>query len=210
MTQNINLYTPRPKSAGDHFSRPGLALIALALVAGTALLAHVERTRLAEAHAALERTQAETERLQRLLAQVSAPGTDLRARIDTLEAEVIAVERTAARVATGLLARSAGFSAPLQALARTTAEGVWLTAITIDNDSGSLTLEGRALAAERVPAFIAGLGRDELLARTPFAALELKAVQGALAESNALPAQAVQFRLQGVPRAPAPAQGTGR
>jgi|GEM_PF-1859984 len=203
MTQNINLYTPRPKRAADHFSRPGLALIAAALVAGAALLAHGEHTRLGETRLALERTGAEAERLQRLLAAVSAPGADLRARIEAQEAEVIALERSAARVASGVLARSAGFSAPLQSLGRTTTEGVWLTAIRIDNDRGSLMLEGRALAAERVPVFIAGLGRDALLARTPFAALELKALSEAAAETEAAPAQAVQFRLQGVPRAPA-------
>jgi Tfp pilus assembly protein PilN len=51
---------------------------------------------------------------------------------------------------------------------------VWLTAIRLEAGGGALALEGRALDAARVPAYIQGLRREPLLAGTTLAAIDLK------------------------------------
>jgi len=204
MSHNINLYRPRPKSAADHFSRTGLALIVLCAIGAGVLLHRIETMRQEQTRVALARALADAERLQRQIGGLPGAGPD--AALDARAAEVDALERSAAGLASGLLGRSDGFSAHLRALGRTTRDGVWLTAVRLDNAAGSLVLEGRALDAARVPAYIAGLRSDAVLAPTDFEALELNALaQSASAEGVALAPHTVEFRLQGTLRPARPA-----
>lgn len=58
---------------------------------------------------------------------------------------------------------AASFSPYLTALARQSTQGVWLTGVSISRGAASLTLHGRALDAERVPAYIRTLNREAVI-----------------------------------------------
>ena len=57
-----------------------------------------------------------------------------------------------------------GFAQYLSGLARQRVEGVWLTKVAIRASSGEVALEGRALNAERVPAYLGQLRRETVFA----------------------------------------------
>ena len=57
-----------------------------------------------------------------------------------------------------------GFGQYLSGLARQRVEGVWLTKVAVHASSGDMVLEGRALSAERVPAYLGQLRRDTVFA----------------------------------------------
>jgi Fimbrial assembly protein (PilN) len=190
MPQNINLYVAKPKPGQHTVSRAGFALIAALLVAGGALLHRIEAGRVDQVRASLAPIAAETGRLQRLLAEVPSPGSQIGAQIEAEEAQVAALESTAARLSGQSLGASR-FSEQLRGFGRTTLDGVWLTGIRLDR-YGSITLDGRALDAARVPAYIGGLQKESQFGGTAFAAIELKAL-----DQREVPLHAVAFRLQG-------------
>lgn len=204
MAQQINLYPQGRDRRQQVFSRAGSLVVLLALAAAVAFWAHIETQRLAGLKAEIARTGAERERLQRLLAQVPSPAASQAERVAAEEKDVAAIEQVAARLSAGALGTNDGFAAKLKAFARTPVDGVWLTQIRIDHTAGSLSVEGRALDAAQVPAWISGLRRDPLLAQVTFAALELRAT-----DERAPGAAGVQFRLRSVAgrEAPAPAGG---
>jgi hypothetical protein len=190
MPQNINLFVVKPKSSRGPLSRFGVAAIVLLLAGGAVALHRLDAHRIAQARAELPQIAAESARLQRLLAEVPNPGAQLASRIADEEKRVVALEAAAARLAAGALGGRT-FSAQLRGLGRTTADGVWLTGIRLDRH-GTLTLDGRALHAGRVPVYIDGLRRESLFAGTAFASIELKAL-----DERDAPVHATSFRLRG-------------
>ena len=136
----------------------------------------------------LARVQAQSDRLQRTIAEVPSPEVALADRLASQEREVQALEAMAHTVSTGGLAHTTGFVDPLQAFGRATTEGVWLTGLRLDNRAGSMVLEGRALDAARVPALLQTLRAERYFAGTTFSAIEMTAgtPSSALAADRAL------------------------
>ena len=123
----------------------------------------------------LERAQAQTERLQRAIAEVPSPDAALADRLASEERDVQALEAVAHTLSTGGLAHTTGFVGPLQAFGRATTEGAWLTGLSLDNRRGSMVVEGRALDASRVPALLQTLKAEPYFAGTTFSAIEMTA-----------------------------------
>ena len=67
-----------------------------------------------------------------------------------------------------------GFSTYMQAFARQSISGLWLTGFTINGASGDMTLGGRALQPELVPQYIGRLGLEPALKGKAFAALHME------------------------------------
>jgi Tfp pilus assembly protein PilN len=126
--------------------------------------------------------------VQRAVLEVPSPDVALGERMADEEREVQALEAVARTLATGGLAHTTGFVAPLQAFGHTATEGVWLTGLSLDNRHGSLVVEGRALDASRVPAYLQTLRAEPYFAGTTFSAIELTAgtSTSALAADRAL------------------------
>ena len=123
----------------------------------------------------LERAQAQTERLQRAIAEVPSPDAALADRLASEERDVQALEAVAHTLSTGGLAHTTGFVGPLQAFGRATTERAWLTGLSLDNRRGSMVVEGRALDASRVPALLQTLKAEPYFAGTTFSAIEMTA-----------------------------------
>jgi Tfp pilus assembly protein PilN len=192
MSQNINLYERPAARARGLWSREGVAALATLVVLGAAVIAFIDRRGADAARAETEHAAKEAARLEQLLAQVPSAASAQSEKLNSEEREVIALETIAARLSSGALGRAGSFTEHLRALGRATADGVWLTAIKVNHTTGTLTLEGKALDASRVPALIDALGRQPLFAGTQFAAIEVKADDGDVAtKSNSL----VRFRI---------------
>jgi Tfp pilus assembly protein PilN len=96
----------------------------------------------------------------------------------------------------GAFGRSEGYSGTLRALARVSVEGVWLTRIELSEDSGELSLAGRALRADLVPAYLARLRTDPSLRTQEFTRLEVTRAAAAPSAAGAAPAPSfVNFTL---------------
>jgi Tfp pilus assembly protein PilN len=189
---NINLFEPRkPAGLTSPWVRRTMLLSASLVVLGA--LAYLEQSR--ELHTVrqkLSRAQAQADRLQRSMVEIPSPEIALADRLASEEREVQALETVARTLSTGGLAHTAGFVDPLQAFGRATAEGVWLTGLTLDNRRGSMVVEGRALDASRVPALLQTLKAESYFAGTTFSAIEMTA--GA-ADSPQPADRALKFRI---------------
>jgi Tfp pilus assembly protein PilN len=162
------------------------------LVTGCALAFVVQSRDLRTVRRDLARVQAQTERLQHAIAEVPGPDAVLADRLASEEREVQALEAVAHTLSTGGLAHTTGFVGPLQAFGRATAEGAWLTGLTLDNRRGSMMVEGRALDASRVPALLQTLKAEPYFAGTTFSAIEMAA--GA-PEASLAADRALKFRM---------------
>ncbi|WP_426115835.1 PilN domain-containing protein [Massilia sp. PWRC2] len=179
MGQQINLINPRFQPRTTLFCTLAMARALTLLLLGCMLLALVGQyngivlERIAVAGAA--RLASEQARLDQVNVDY-AP----RQRSKTLAAELSGQEaksallRDAARaIERDELGNKAGYADVFKALARQTMEGVWLTAIRIDGADGGIGLQGRALEAARVPAYLQQLGHEPLLQGRRFAGLRI-------------------------------------
>jgi hypothetical protein len=222
MAQNINLYEAPRKRERQGVSPQRVAAIAGLLVLALGTLHWVDRQRTAQLSAELAQLRATHERISRQAAALPAD-TAAAQQLQQDERDVAALEQIAARLSAGALGRSDAFTAQLQALARSTTDGVWLTGIRIDNARNTLVLEGRALDPARVPQLFSALRNEPLFAGLAFSALELKALEPApqdAAAADATRSQLVRFRIRtpdpvlagalpAVPAAPTQALGAG-
>jgi len=192
MTQNINLLeSAAPRGpASPHVRRAALILGLLAAAGVMTYLAQSHHLR--SLHQDLSRVQAQSEHLQRAIVEVPSPDVALSDRLASREREVQALEAVARTLATGGLAHTTGFVATLREFGRTTTEGVWLTGLNLDNRRGSLVLEGRALDASRVPAFLQTLRTDPYFAGITFSGIEMSAGPGTSAQASD---RALKFRI---------------
>lgn len=176
--QNINLYLVRRAPRGGLFSRPGLLLLAALLFGAGAGWHLLEARRITAMKTELARHDADRDRVQRQLAAVPSASAALAQQIEADERAVVALEAVVQRLGQGALARTQGFTAPLAALARTHADGVWLAGLQFDNTRGALLLDGRALDAAHLPAYLAALRAEPVFAGMAFAAIDARAISG--------------------------------
>jgi len=165
VSQQINLLNPAFQKRRAQFSAATMALsIVIVAFASAIVYAYAER----EA-GRLERLAAESDaqlKLQR--ERLVSLGTELsdRGRGKLLEEELAALQLQLKRReelhASMLKAggEAGGFSQYLAALARRTANGVWLTGIAIGGTADAIVIKGRGLESELIPAYIGTLHRE--------------------------------------------------
>lgn len=163
MAQRINLFQEQFRRRSDVAGARHLALgvLAVVVVLAAATAAMTWRARAAEAEAAeLDQRRAEVrqgldalrERLEKARATRTADAETAR-----LRAELAAKRRLVDYLERGPIATREGFVGHLEGLASHEVGELWLTRIRIDAGGNRLRLEGRALSAARVPAFIRAL-----------------------------------------------------
>ncbi len=192
MVQHIDLYRSLRGNSARGAPSPVPAAVAIG-AAVAALLAHVwlEARALDSDLATAARLQQDAQRVEKMIAELGAQSSAGADSIAAQVADVAALEALAARLSGGALGRTEPFTEPLRAFARARAEGVWLTGIRLDNSSGQLVLDGKALDAARVPQLIAALQREPRFAGTAFARIEMQPAK----EIGAVPTGTVQFRI---------------
>jgi Tfp pilus assembly protein PilN len=192
MPQNINLLE-RAAPSGLASANARRAALMVGLLAIVGVLVYLAKSHdLQTLRQDLARVQAQSEHLQRAIAEVPSSDAVLSERLATEEREVQALEAVARTLSTGGLAHTTGFVAPLQAFGHTATEGVWLTGLSLDNRRGALVVEGHALDASRVPAYLQTLRAEPYFVGTTFSAIELTAGTSTSARSAA---SALKFRI---------------
>lgn len=169
MSQQINLYNPLFLKTEKHFSArtmaQGLAVVLVAIVA--LFVFGLLQTRSAERVATQyrDRLAREQTQLTSVVGQASsgARSKALEAEVAQLEAEIKLRHTMLQALSTGELGNTAGFSEFLAALGRQTLPGVWLTEIRIDDAGNDLLVQGRALRADLLPAYLTRLNREPMM-----------------------------------------------
>jgi len=196
-----------------------LGLIVLGVVAVCAYA--VISTRAAEqaARQTAQQLTKERDQLGQLAARIAAQGKSpaLESELARMENEVKARQSTLRALATGEMGNASGFSPFLAAFGRQALSGVWLRSLVVGESGGELFVQARALRAELVPAYLRGLGREEMMKGRQVTELKLAAKSvaesaapraeagGAVAE----PTQFVEFTFVAPLRSPEPAAAKG-
>ena len=190
--QYVNLLTPAFRKPRVQLSLP--RALALALIAGLVmglLFAHDQarvnglREDLASAQSLLKAQNVYTGRLKGEGAQQG--GSVLDAEIQRLEASLKTARDSMNVLEGGALGNREGFARYMQAFARQTLDGLWLTGFSIGG-SGDVAIEGRVLRPELVPAYIQRLNSEPALKGREFSGFELRRPV-AVAASTAAPAE---------------------
>jgi Tfp pilus assembly protein PilN len=179
VSQQINLYSPIFRKQTKVFSAltmlQGLGLIVLVVAVFYYYIS--AQSALLELRAAESGQQLKNE-LERL--KVYGAGESPAERLKTLVERRKALEETLGAqtraldaLKAGAFGRSEGYSDLLRALARVSVDGVWLTRVSFSADGGELSLAGRALRADLVPAYLERLRADKALRGQDFTLLEV-------------------------------------
>lgn len=174
MQFDINLFDPslRPRKVllPARIFAPALAAVAILLVTCAVLQSY-------EASVAAASRRDMQGRSVALQAEVRALGEQLGARRVSPEIQALAAEREALRVTreaavTALRTRDdiagGGHARYLQALARQSVEGLWLTEVTVAESGDDIALRGRTLDPELVADYLRRLGREDALRGVAF------------------------------------------
>jgi Fimbrial assembly protein (PilN) len=227
MTANINLYDASLKTRrdllgpGPALAMVGIAVLCMALATGWVRGAASRLAPIAaEGAAALQARQAAL--------QAAAESSAARKPDPEVQNAVASAQRTLRqrRAALQMLGASpvdseGGFAARLEALARQSVEGLWLTSMVLRQDD--VVLKGRAMQPQLIPVYVQRLDREPSLQGRAFKALEVvrpleKAARGAsaAAEGDAaapLPSPRtlyVEFTLSGSAAEAASAEGEAK
>lgn len=180
LPQQINLYTEelRPKrekmQAGTAVGILALTLLLLAVAAG---FVRYQNSQLTDQ---LASRQQNIERLEQSVAQLTQeaesrqPDPQVEAALSRVNDTLVRRQRLLAQVESLMSDDTAGFSAPLSALARRVPGGVWLTRIRLNAQNGDVGLSGRAQAGKLVPSYLEALGEEPAFQGKTFGTFRLE------------------------------------
>lgn len=219
MSQNINLYDPALRLRRDLL---GFEAVAVAL--GAALLVVVIGAGLAKrslssvepiAAALNDELEAQHAAMQAAATQAATRRPDATLLAEVARAQQTLLQRRSAlqNIGAGGIGTEGGFSGRLEALARQSVEGLWLTSLMLRQDD--VLLRGRATQPALIPLYVQRLEHEASLQGRIFKALEVnrplagdKATNAAAtAHADSEPASRadfVEFMLTGPAGVPAP------
>jgi hypothetical protein len=218
LSQYINLFNPALQKRGDALSARvllsamGAAVFVMALAAIWAQYRAGDLSRQARDGDALVKQQ--RDKLVSLAkgAAERKPDASLAAELARTEAMLRTRGDLIRLVESGAIGKTDGFSEQLRAFARQTMNGLWLTGFSINADGSEMEIDGKALDAELLPAYIRRLNSERVFHGRSFAMLNVNRVQeetlpgpntvqrgGSALPGHDLPAH-VAFSLSGKPR----------
>lgn len=203
----LNLYDeirPRQVRFGlDRLLQVSLALLALVVLWAVYTSAQVRD--LAGRRAALEaQAQALTPQIEALESELAADSelAQLRARIDRMQVELQARERMLALMGDLHAAPGHGFSARLEALARSTVQGLWLTRVELREGgldvAPQVRLLGRLQTPTALPQLLDALARQPAFAGQRFAQIEVAENAGGEVDADSASRGRLGFELRSV------------
>ncbi|MFL6708344.1 MAG: PilN domain-containing protein [Massilia sp.] len=198
MSQQINLFNPLFLAQKKVFSALKMAEALGVLLAGCVLLGLYGQHNSANLQQAATSGAAQLAQKQARLDKISvdyaprAHDKALDAELAQLEARAVLLRSAEHAIEHDELGNKAGYAPAFKALARQSVDGLWLTGVTIENNAARIALEGRALDAALVPAYLGRLGRESVLQGKRFDSLRI-GQQKAVAETGNERAPFVEF-----------------
>lgn len=208
MSQQINLFNPKFERQKHQISaRTASQCLGLLLLGLVALSLYGQRkvAGLAQQETALKADLAQREaRRDKTLQDYPPRHKDpaVAQQLAAAEAQQKLLQDATGILGRGELGNTQGYASYFRALAQARVEGVWLTRLHISGAGNEIGLEGRALHASLLPAYISRLGQQDVFKGKTFASLdigppEVEAAGAAPADGKApKPAPYLVFSLQ--------------
>ncbi|WP_137175983.1 PilN domain-containing protein [Massilia sp. HP4] len=211
--QQINLFNPAFQPQKQILSSATIALAIGAVIAGVAILSVIGKMEIAELQQQAASGAAQLEKRQARLASANsefAPrqkDTTLDAQIAEASAQLAAMRHISGALSRGELGDTSGFAGYFKALARQSAQGLWLTGVTVDAGGSQIGIKGRTVDPAMVPGYLNRLTHEPLMQGKSFASLQIGEaaplqVQDAEGKPATRPAPYIEFSLQSVPEEP--------
>ena len=203
MSQQINLFNPIFLKKKRIFAATAMAQALGVLLLGMAALAAFAQWNLMQLRKQSESQNVLFEQRKVQLAKANADlvprqkNAVLEAQAQQDEAQLAALKKAIGVLAQGEFGNIHGYANYFRAMARQHVDGVWITGVNLVGAGGDLTIQGGALDAAQVPAFIARLSQEPAFKGTQFGALEIHEPDAApaAAASAATSAPAVHYVL---------------
>jgi len=214
MTQQINLLAvqfrkQRRSATSAGILGPALGLVLLLVLAAYAYQRHGVtdmRAELVQLENALkDEQQKQAEATQALAARVKDPA--LAEEVERLDRQLGAHRASLGALQSGVIGNTAGFSRHMLGFARQAIDGLWLTGFSIAAGGAEMSIEGRALRADLVPAYFKRLAQEPPFAGREFSGLSIGRPQGSAHQGNAEAGAYLAFRLTAGEPVPAAAKG---
>ena len=215
MTQNINLYDATLRTRRDWLTAANAAAAvgacALLVTLGTTWVRHdlaLLQGSATETHAALRAAQAELTDLSQRMAEVQ-PDARLQAEVQFAQTTLTHRQAALELLRGGGLGNEAGHAAALNAFARQSISGLWLTGLVLDHQQ--VALRGRAMSPDLIPRYVNRLNKEAALQGRSFRALDIARPVHAADAAASMPERSaayVEFSLVSALGAEAPAKPT--
>ncbi len=210
MTQNINLYDASLRAkrewltAVNAATAVGVCVLAVAFAGGWAVNdVRTLRQPANETHVALEAAQKELIDLTQRVAQAK-PDARLQGELRAIQAAVTQRQSALGLLQAGGLGNEAGHANALNAFARQSINGLWLTGLVLDHQQ--VALRGRSVSPDLIPNYVNRLNKEAALQGRSFRALNIeRPMQEAAASAPARSAPFVEFSLASAQGTEAPA-----
>jgi hypothetical protein len=209
LSQQINLFNPDFLKQKKIFTSSTMLLALGVLVAGALVLALVGRHRVgaleADAAAGAEQLELKKKRQATVIAEfvLRQKSKELELEIAAAEADLASLHEVSSVLGGAALADARkGFARYFRALARQGTGELWLTGVRIGGAGNHVALQGRALDASLVPAYVTRLRREPAMQGKNFSSLEMSRarikVEGKDADDPGRLAPYIDFMLQDV------------
>jgi len=181
VSQQINLFNPIFLQQEKQFSAltmaQGLAIIAVAVLAFAGYSTWQSTQVANEAKVAAAQLKAAQDNLVKMVDQTKpiAPNKAIEDDIARTESRLRADEQILAFVQTGDFRSGRSYAGFLRAFSNRAMPGVWLTRVALGDGGNDIAIDGRALQANLVPAYIRSLKGEPAFAGKSFGSLVLRA-----------------------------------
>jgi hypothetical protein len=205
VSQQINLYNADFAPKRDFSSLSALAtawglavlIVVAAVLATTARLDKVKQN-LAQESQVRGVAQAE---MTRLATRLSArrPDLELAAKLVRLENGLASRNEVMRTLHAGVIGDIQGFSEHLEAFARQTLSGLWLTGLEVSSAGRNVVIEGRATLPELVPGYVRRLNQEQVMRGHAFSQLEMQRPASGSGARKHSQSKYIEFRLSTLP-----------
>ncbi|MEB0134705.1 PilN domain-containing protein [Actimicrobium sp. CCC2.4] len=206
--QQINLINPLFKKKTVYFSAAMiLKATMLSITAGLAVVIFLNhqlgeiKSALTLEKKALSMAELELDKA-RLASMLLTKNNALQENLRDAEAHAASLKKIKAVLNQSEINNTTGYSAILQALARQIGSGIWLTGLTIAHAGTDVSLQGKTLSPELIPAYLNRLKQESAFSELQFSVLEMHlpestGIKKSEAPLSTLPS-VLEFKLQSV------------
>lgn len=180
MSQQINLFNPIFLKQKKYFSAVTMLQALGLILIGSLLLAAYLNLQLSTLQKESAATTIQLKAAQARLAELTSTylprksDASLVAEIKKAEADLQSLRQVTAVLQKGEFGNTSGFAEYFAALSRQMVDGVWLTGFSVEGAGSEMSIQGRALRPELVPAYLTQLKKEPVMQGKSFATLEMR------------------------------------
>ena len=189
--QQINLLNPALIKKSDFFNPNNIAILLGVLVIGLFGYAWMEHHTLSQLQQSKEQLAKQISNSEKQLIEmrdIQAKKNDVSAQlkqIQALEQKIAFHQQTINAIGLNKMAQTQSYAEILKAFSRQSFDGLWITGLSIDQNTEVLSIKGRTVDANLLPKFIANLRGEPALKGKTFTDLTMESNKQSNQQSNA-------------------------